>query len=154
MAYCPVLLVFILAFVCVSTEDEPVPSQMTKAERIQLREEARSMFYHAYDAYMDNAYPADELMPLSCKGRWRGVTPSRGDMDDVLGNFSLTLVDSLDTLVVMSDFSEFNRAVRLVLRDVSFDHDIIVSVFETNIWMLGVVTKTASECCRMVLRTE
>ncbi|KPI96086.1 ER degradation-enhancing alpha-mannosidase-like 3 [Papilio xuthus] len=137
MAYCPVLLVFILAFVCVSTEDEPLPSQMTRTERIQLREEARSMFYHAYDAYMDNAYPADELMPLSCKGRWRGVTPSRGDMDDVLGNFSLTLVDSLDTLVVMGDFSEFNRAVRLVLRDVSFDHDIIVSVFETNIRMLG-----------------
>lgn len=49
------------------------------------REEAREMFYHAYNAYMDNAYPADELMPLSCKGRVRGVTPSRGDLDDVLG---------------------------------------------------------------------
>lgn len=43
------------------------------------------MFYHAYHAYMDNAYPADELMPLSCKGRWKGITPSRGDMDDALG---------------------------------------------------------------------
>lgn len=43
------------------------------------------MFYHAYNAYMDNAYPADELMPLSCKGRWKGITPSRGDMDDTLG---------------------------------------------------------------------
>lgn len=49
------------------------------------REEAREMFYHAYNAYMHNAYPADELMPLSCTGRIRGVTPSRGDMDDVLG---------------------------------------------------------------------
>lgn len=49
------------------------------------REEARDMFYHAYHAYMENAYPADELMPLSCKGRYRGVTPSRGDMDDILG---------------------------------------------------------------------
>lgn len=56
------------------------------------REEARQMFYHAYDAYMDNAYPADELMPLSCKGRWRGVTPSRGDMDDVLGKYVLTIL--------------------------------------------------------------
>lgn len=43
------------------------------------------MFYHAYRSYMDNAYPADELMPLSCQGRYRGVTPSRGDMDDILG---------------------------------------------------------------------
>lgn len=34
---------------------------------------------------MDNAFPADELMPLSCKGRIRGVSESRGDMDDILG---------------------------------------------------------------------
>lgn len=95
------------------------------------------MFYHAYNAYMDNAYPADELMPLSCKGRWKGITPSRGDMDDALGNFSLTLVDSLDTLAVMGDFSEFSRAIKLVIQDVTFDHDIVVSVFETNIRMLG-----------------
>ncbi|CAG5008123.1 unnamed protein product [Parnassius apollo] len=137
MAYYQVLLVFILAIICVSTEEEAAVHRMTRAEKQQLREESRRMFYHAYDAYMDNAYPADELMPLSCKGRWRGITPSRGDMDDVLGNFSLTLVDSLDTLVVMGDFSEFSRAVRLVVRDVTFDHDIIVSVFETNIRMLG-----------------
>lgn len=49
------------------------------------REEALEMFYHAYRSYMKNAYPADELMPLSCQGRYRGVTPSRGDMDDILG---------------------------------------------------------------------
>ena len=36
---------------------------------------------------MQNAYPADELMPLSCAGRTRGKTPSRGDVDDALGNF-------------------------------------------------------------------
>lgn len=52
---------------------------------LHFREEARDMFYHAYRAYMENAYPADELMPLSCKGRYRGVTPNRGDMDDILG---------------------------------------------------------------------
>lgn len=51
------------------------------------REEALEMFYHAYRSYMDNAYPADELMPLSCQGRYRGVTPSRGDMDDILGKY-------------------------------------------------------------------
>ncbi|XP_026497726.2 ER degradation-enhancing alpha-mannosidase-like protein 3 [Vanessa tameamea] len=131
-----ILLVFIFAIIYVKT-DEEASSHMSKTERISLREESRQMFYHAYDAYMDNAYPADELMPLSCKGRWRGVTPSRGDMDDVLGNFSLTLVDSLDTLVVMGDFAEFSRAIKLVINDVTFDHDIVVSVFETNIRMLG-----------------
>jgi len=31
------------------------------------------------------AYPADELMPLSCRGRVRGLEPNRGDIDDSLG---------------------------------------------------------------------
>lgn len=43
------------------------------------------MFYHGYQAYMENAFPADELQPLSCKGRIRGISVSRGDMDDILG---------------------------------------------------------------------
>ncbi|XP_072930499.1 ER degradation-enhancing alpha-mannosidase-like protein 3 isoform X7 [Epargyreus clarus] len=131
-----VLFVYFLTIICVSTEEED-SSPMSKEERISLREEARKMFYHAYDAYMDNAFPADELMPLSCKGRWRGVTPSRGDLDDVLGNYSLTLVDSLDTLVLLGDFHEFNRAIRYVINHVRFDTDVVVSVFETNIRMLG-----------------
>ncbi|KAF9417617.1 hypothetical protein HW555_005324 [Spodoptera exigua] len=135
MAY-RVLLVFILAIICVRTEEEAA-TRMSRSERQSLKEEARKMFYHAYDAYMENAYPADELMPLSCKGRWKGITPSRGDMDDALGNFSLTLVDSLDTLAVLGDFSEFSRAIKLVIKDVTFDHNIVVSVFETNIRMLG-----------------
>ena len=54
---------------------------------------------------MDNAFPADELMPLSCQGRYRGVQPDRGDLDDALGNFSLTLIDSLDMLVVVGDLA-------------------------------------------------
>ncbi|XP_043472173.1 ER degradation-enhancing alpha-mannosidase-like protein 3 isoform X2 [Leptopilina heterotoma] len=110
---------------------------MSKEERESLKEEARDMFYHAYNAYMANAYPADELMPLSCKGRYRGSEPNRGDIDSTLGNFSLTLVDTLDTLVVLGDFEEFENAVKLVIKDVTFDTDVIVSLFETNIRMLG-----------------
>ncbi|BET00321.1 Glycosyl hydrolase family 47 [Nesidiocoris tenuis] len=116
-------------------DDHVLP--MTNQEREALKEEARDMFYHAYNAYMDNAYPADELMPLSCQGRYRGLQPSRGDIDDTMGNFSLTLIDTLDTLVVLGDISEFERAVQLVIKDVSFESDIVVSVFETNIRILG-----------------
>ncbi len=95
------------------------------------------MFFHAYNAYMENAFPADELMPLSCRGRYRGVEPNRGDIDDALGNFTLTLIDSLDTLVVLNDLEEFERGVGLVIKHVNFDHDISVSVFETNIRVVG-----------------
>ena len=52
-------------------------------------------------------------------------------------SFTLTLVDTLDTLVVLGDLDEFERAVGLVVKTVSFDHDIVVSVFETNIRMVG-----------------
>lgn len=121
----------VLMYVVVTTE------AVTAEERVQLRDQVKEMFYHAYRAYMDNAYPADELMPLSCKGRYRGTEANRGDIDDALGNFSLTLVDTMDTLVLLGDMEEFERAVKLVIRDVSFDSDIVVSVFETNIRMVG-----------------
>uniref|UniRef100_A0A3B4BMW2 alpha-1,2-Mannosidase n=1 Tax=Periophthalmus magnuspinnatus TaxID=409849 RepID=A0A3B4BMW2_9GOBI len=102
---------------------------------IIYREQIIEMFDHAYGSYMKYAYPADELMPLSCKGRVRGQEPNRGDIDESLGKFSLTLIDTLDTLVVSLD--EFEEAVRKVVRDIRLDNDVVVSVFETNIRVLG-----------------
>uniref|UniRef100_A0A671Q1C5 alpha-1,2-Mannosidase n=1 Tax=Sinocyclocheilus anshuiensis TaxID=1608454 RepID=A0A671Q1C5_9TELE len=58
--------------------------------------------------FQDYAYPADELMPLSCRGR--------------------QLLNKLD---------EFEEAVKKTVQDVRFDNDIVVSVFETNIRVLG-----------------
>ena len=95
------------------------------------------MFDHGFDGYMRNAFPADELMPLSCRGRFRDVEANRGDLDDALGNFSLTLIDSLDTLVIMNELEKFDSAVRLVSDSVTFDSDIVVSVFEVNIRVMG-----------------
>ena len=57
-------------------------------------------------------------MPLTCKGRVRGVDASRGDIDDALGNFSLTLVDTLDSLAVLGKVDEFVEAVQLVVANV------------------------------------
>ncbi|XP_062311377.1 ER degradation-enhancing alpha-mannosidase-like protein 3 isoform X2 [Osmerus eperlanus] len=110
---------------------------MTRGERHRLRDQVVEMFDHAYQNYMDHAYPADELMPLTCRGRVRGQEPSRGDVDDALGKFSLTLIDTLDTLVLLNKTVEFEAAVRRVLADVRLDNDIVVSVFETNIRVLG-----------------
>ena len=38
-------------------------------------------------SFQKHAYPADELMPLTCRGRYRGSEPSRGDVDDSLGKY-------------------------------------------------------------------
>uniref|UniRef100_G3PFL3 alpha-1,2-Mannosidase n=1 Tax=Gasterosteus aculeatus aculeatus TaxID=481459 RepID=G3PFL3_GASAC len=110
---------------------------MSREEKSKLRNQVVEMFDHAYQNYMDHAYPADELMPLTCRGRVRGLEPSRGDVDDALGKFSLTLIDTLDTLVLLNKTTEFDVAVRRVLTDVRLDNDIVVSVFETNIRVLG-----------------
>lgn len=39
--------------------------------------------------------------------------------------------------MVLGDLEEFEQAVKLVIRDVSFDNNVVVSVFETNIRVLG-----------------
>ncbi|XP_041098539.1 ER degradation-enhancing alpha-mannosidase-like protein 3 isoform X2 [Polyodon spathula] len=110
---------------------------MTTEEKAKTRDQVLEMFDHAYGSYMKYAYPADELMPLSCRGRVRGLEPNRGDVDDILGMFSLTLIDSMDTLVLLNRLDEFEEAVKKVIADVRLDHDVVVSVFETNIRVLG-----------------
>lgn len=48
-------------------------------------------------------------------------------------SYSLSLIDAMDTLVVLGNYSEFRRVVDIVLQNTDFDKDINVSVFETNI---------------------
>ncbi|RMZ94821.1 ER degradation-enhancing alpha-mannosidase 3 isoform X2 [Brachionus plicatilis] len=110
---------------------------LTKSEKNVLKGKVLQMFDHAFNSYMKYAYPADELMPLSCKGRYRIKEAPRGDIDEVLGNFTLTLVDSLDTLALLGKVDQFEQAVRDVIKNTHFDRDIVVSVFESNIRMLG-----------------
>jgi ER degradation enhancer, mannosidase alpha-like 2 len=49
----------------------------------------------------------------------------------------LTLVDTLDTLVVMGNYSEFEKQVTLLGQTLDFSKDVNVSVFETNIRIVG-----------------
>lgn len=106
--------------------------------KAKMREMARDMFYFGYDNYMKYAFPKDELNPIDCEGRGPDVlNPSNININDVLGNYSLTLIDALDTLLVLGNVTEFQRAVRLVIDTVSFDKDSTVQVFEANIRILG-----------------
>jgi mannosidase alpha-like ER degradation enhancer 1 len=59
------------------------------------------MFYFAYNNYLTYAFPHDELDPIHCKGRGHDWSnPSNININDVLGDYSLSLIESLDTLVV------------------------------------------------------
>uniref|UniRef100_H3D4E0 alpha-1,2-Mannosidase n=1 Tax=Tetraodon nigroviridis TaxID=99883 RepID=H3D4E0_TETNG len=95
--------------------------QFTEEEMSSIRQRVKSMFYHAYNSYLDNAFPYDELRPLTCDGQ------------DTWGSFSLTLVDALDTLLVLGNHTEFQRVATLLQDTIDFDIDVNASVFETNI---------------------
>ncbi|XP_078690236.1 ER degradation-enhancing alpha-mannosidase-like protein 2 isoform X1 [Branchiostoma floridae x Branchiostoma belcheri] len=103
-----------------------VPGQVMTVEEIHgYREQVRSMFQHAYNGYLQYAYPYDELQPLTCDGT------------DTWGSYSLTLIDALDTLLVMGNHSEFRRVAQLLADTMTFDTDVNASVFETNIRVVG-----------------
>nr|XP_017006683.2 LOW QUALITY PROTEIN: ER degradation-enhancing alpha-mannosidase-like protein 2 [Drosophila takahashii] len=99
--------------------------QYSKARKLELREDVRRMFQHAYEGYLRHASNYDELRPLTCDGH------------DTWGSYSLTLIDALDTLAAMGNFTEFRRVARLLEEKMNFDRDINVSVFETNIRIVG-----------------
>jgi mannosidase alpha-like ER degradation enhancer 2 len=102
----------------------------------QWRESSREAMQHAVGAYMRNGYPWDEVRPLTCTGR-RWDARERGTLDDSLGGFALTLVDSLDALALTGDLPAFRCGVSRVVNDVSFSRDVSVSVFETSIRVVG-----------------
>ncbi|KAG2790169.1 ER degradation-enhancing alpha-mannosidase-like protein 3 [Phytophthora cactorum] len=132
----PMRLRLVFLFMSVALLGTLCSAHMHVSELRYLQQQARDMFYHGYRNYMEHAYPWDELKPLSCSGR-RWDRRERGDLDDVLGGFSLTLVDSLDMLAVLGDRDEFACAVKLVSSSVSFDRDVTVSVFESTIRVIG-----------------
>ncbi|XP_049859521.1 ER degradation-enhancing alpha-mannosidase-like protein 2 isoform X1 [Schistocerca gregaria] len=115
-----------LCFTILLTADSVVSLRNYEKKDLEvLREEVRQMFQHAYDSYLRYAYPYDELRPLSCDGM------------DTWGSYSLTLIDALDTLAVMGNYTEFQRVVNIVTTHANFDANINVSVFETNIRIIG-----------------
>ncbi|KAG0203390.1 alpha mannosidase-like protein [Mortierella sp. NVP41] len=116
-----------------------VTERMTEARRLELREDAKEMFMHGYHGYLNFAFPKDELNPVACIGRGPDKrNPKNSNVNDVLGDFSLTLIDALDTLAAMREPEKFRQAIELVKRHVgNFNIDSRVQVFEVNIRVLG-----------------
>ena len=105
-------------------------------DALRLREQAREMHLHGMEAWWRGAGGEDEVLPLSCTPRSK-LRDQRGTLDDALGNYSLTLVDAMDTYALMGEEEDFRRAVRTVIATVSFDQNVSVSVFEATIRVLG-----------------
>lgn len=54
-----------------------------------------------------------------------------------MGNLSLTVIDSLDSLLVFGERDKFADSVRWLLANADFNKNITVSVFETSIRVVG-----------------
>lgn len=105
-----------------------------------MKEKVRQMFYHAYENYLTHAFPHDELKPL---------TKSFTDSLSQLGNLklehlpqdyngsALTLIESLSSLVIMGNNTEFERGVLWLSENLTFDVDARINLFECNIRVLG-----------------
>jgi len=110
----------------------------SESDRVEMLRETRQMFYHGYDNYMEHAFPLDELNPLHCCGRGPDYEqPDNININDVLGDYCLTLVDTLDMLAIMGNKTEFQKAAKLVVDTVDFEKSNVVQVFEATIRMLG-----------------
>jgi len=94
--------------------------------RREMRDEVLDMFYHAYGNYREHSFPHDELQPLSCSGD-----------SSFYGGLSLSMLDALDTLAIIGDYENFTQAANVVGRREDFDVNVSVSVFETNIRIVG-----------------
>ncbi|KAM0260834.1 hypothetical protein ACHAQJ_002601 [Trichoderma viride] len=131
----------------------------------QLRQDTVDMFYHGYSNYMKHAFPEDELRPITCAPLTRDPdNPGRISLNDALGNYSLTLIDSLSTLAILAGgpqtgsytgpqaLSDFQHGVAEFVRHYGdgrsgpsgagirargFDLDSKVQVFETVIRGVG-----------------
>lgn len=113
---------------------------------------------------MKHAFPEDELRPLTCRPLTRDRSnPAHIEVNDALGNYSLTLIDSLSTLAILAStpstqrkrnksLERFQEGVAAVvrhygdgtegprglgLRGRGFDVDSKVQVFETVIRGVG-----------------
>lgn len=135
------------------------------ADRIALlKQDARYIFYHGLTNYQLHAWPEDELRPLTCSPLTRDrANPAHVEVNDVLGNYSLSLIDSLSTLAILASspksehdnhnaLEDFQKSVGLVVeyygdgnsgpsgegvRARGFDLDSKVQLFETTIRGLG-----------------
>jgi mannosyl-oligosaccharide alpha-1,2-mannosidase len=93
-----------------------------------LGEDVRREMRWAWRQYRDHAWGKDQIRPLS------GGSESFPLKNHHLG---LTIVEALDTLWVMGLDDEFRDGVEWVKRSLDFDVDGEVSVFETNIRLVG-----------------
>ncbi|KAM6569905.1 hypothetical protein CsatB_017890 [Cannabis sativa] len=131
------LLLISISLLQVSCSDQ---NHVYATKKRRMREKVRRMFYHAYDNYMNHAFPHDELKPLT-----KTFTDSLSELGNLrlehlpqdYSGSALTLIESLSSLVIMGNNTEFERAIIWLSGNLKFNVDARINLFECNIRVLG-----------------
>ncbi|KAL5343674.1 glycoside hydrolase [Aspergillus crustosus] len=106
--------------------DFPSEFWLARIWRRRKQNAVKEAFTHAWKGYRENAWLRDELSPLS------------GGYRNSFAGWAATLVDSLDSLVIMGLMDEFEEALQALEHiDFSTTDSLQINVFETNIRYLG-----------------
>lgn len=89
---------------------------------------------------MTHAFPHDELKPLT-----KTFTDSLSELGNLklerlpqdYNGSALSLIESLSSLVIMGNNTEFEKGVRWLSENLKFDVDARINLFECNIRVLG-----------------
>ncbi|CAB1448054.1 unnamed protein product [Pleuronectes platessa] len=104
----------------------PLEVSTVKVDRLEA---VRDAFRHAWKGYREHAWGHDELKPISKSfGEWFGL--------------GLTLIDSLDTMWILGLKEEFEEAKNWVEKELTFNKNVDVNLFETTIRVLGGLLST------------
>jgi mannosyl-oligosaccharide alpha-1,2-mannosidase len=104
--------------------DEKATIVMKDSGVLQKRDEVKEAFLHAWRGYRAFAFGHDEL------------SPTTNGTNDSWGGFGVTLVDALDTMMLMGLTDEV-AAAREHVASIDFDSDYDASFFESTIRYLG-----------------
>lgn len=106
--------------------DFPEERAVDRSRRLERREAVKEAFLHAWNGYKKHAWGKDE------------VTPITGKHDNPFGGWAATLVDSLDSLLIMGLTDDFEKALEVVEQiDFHTTETKHINVFETTIRYLG-----------------
>lgn len=106
--------------------DFPEESWYQRRQRLNKQKAVKKAFKHAWKGYKKHAWMHDELQPLS------------GDNRESFAGWAATLVDSLDSLIIMGMDDEFEKALVAIEQiDFTTTEAAQINVFETNIRYLG-----------------
>ncbi|KAK9712959.1 mannosyl-oligosaccharide alpha-1,2-mannosidase [Basidiobolus ranarum] len=92
----------------------------------ERRSKVVAAFQHAWGGYSKHAFGFDEYHPVSKTG-----------INMIPKGMGYTIIDSLDTILLMNLTSEFNQAREWISTSLDFDQSEAVNVFETTIRVLG-----------------